>query len=267
MSHRCTALRKDGSPCRSWAVPGTEPPRCSVHGGARSLADAPDRRCTATCADGSPCGGWAVPGSDPPRCGAHSDRAGQPPPPERRCTARRADGSRCEGWAMEGSDPPRCGVHGPYRSPEAKGRRCTATCEDGSPCRGWAVHGSDPPRCGPHGGGRRPAGPPEGNQNRLTHGFYAESDPPERGSIDALIEDLHQRWIRLGTYLDRRFRSGTPPVRTMRNALKLYGQSSSKLAKLLDLRRARADAKAAARMRAAVNQALDALSEELGVDL
>jgi hypothetical protein len=168
---------------------------------------------------------------------------------------------------MEGSDPPRCGVHGPYRSPEAKGRRCTATCEDGSPCQGWAVHGSDPPRCGPHGGGERPVGPPEGNQNRLKHGFYARGEGPNGRSIDALIEDLYQRYIGLAAYLDRTLQDGGTPVSEVRNALKLHGQSSSKLSRLLRQRRALAEAEAAARMRAAINQALDELSEELGVDL
>lgn len=29
----CSATRADGSPCRAWAVRGTDPPRCGVHGG------------------------------------------------------------------------------------------------------------------------------------------------------------------------------------------------------------------------------------------
>jgi glucans biosynthesis protein len=38
------------------------------------------RRCTAPCADGSPCRAWAVHGTDPPRCSAHrgSGRWGAP---------------------------------------------------------------------------------------------------------------------------------------------------------------------------------------------
>lgn len=35
MSRRCTAVCLDGSPCRAWSVHGTDPPRCSAHGGAR----------------------------------------------------------------------------------------------------------------------------------------------------------------------------------------------------------------------------------------
>jgi hypothetical protein len=32
-SRRCTATRADGSPCRAWAVQGSDPPRCATHGG------------------------------------------------------------------------------------------------------------------------------------------------------------------------------------------------------------------------------------------
>jgi hypothetical protein len=32
-SRRCTATRQDGTPCRAWAVRGSQPPLCSAHGG------------------------------------------------------------------------------------------------------------------------------------------------------------------------------------------------------------------------------------------
>lgn len=32
-SRRCTAICLDGSPCRAWAVRGSEPPCCAAHGG------------------------------------------------------------------------------------------------------------------------------------------------------------------------------------------------------------------------------------------
>jgi hypothetical protein len=38
---RCTATCADGSPCRAWAVHGTEPPRCGPHGGGRAPVGAP----------------------------------------------------------------------------------------------------------------------------------------------------------------------------------------------------------------------------------
>jgi hypothetical protein len=31
MPERCTALKRDGTPCRRWATPGTDPPRCALH--------------------------------------------------------------------------------------------------------------------------------------------------------------------------------------------------------------------------------------------
>jgi len=52
VSRRCTALCLDGTPCRAWAMRGTEPPRCASHGGTewaaaaklgkRSILDCPD---------------------------------------------------------------------------------------------------------------------------------------------------------------------------------------------------------------------------------
>ncbi len=40
-SRRCTATCADGSPCRAWAVRGTDPPRCAAHGGASRPVGAP----------------------------------------------------------------------------------------------------------------------------------------------------------------------------------------------------------------------------------
>ncbi len=40
-SRRCTAVCADGSPCRAWAVHGSEPPRCAPHGGGSKPAGAP----------------------------------------------------------------------------------------------------------------------------------------------------------------------------------------------------------------------------------
>jgi hypothetical protein len=40
-SRRCTATSADGSPCRAWAVHGSDPPRCAPHGGGRAPACAP----------------------------------------------------------------------------------------------------------------------------------------------------------------------------------------------------------------------------------
>ncbi len=42
MSNRCTATRKDSVPCRAWAVTGSDPPRCSAHGGGKRRVGAPE---------------------------------------------------------------------------------------------------------------------------------------------------------------------------------------------------------------------------------
>lgn len=41
MGTRCTATTIRNQPCRAWAVPGTDPPRCAAHGGASSPPGAP----------------------------------------------------------------------------------------------------------------------------------------------------------------------------------------------------------------------------------
>ncbi len=38
---RCTATTRKGQPCRAWAVPGTDPPRCASHGGVSAKPGAP----------------------------------------------------------------------------------------------------------------------------------------------------------------------------------------------------------------------------------
>jgi hypothetical protein len=51
-------------------------------------------------------------------------------------------------------------------------------------CNAWAIRDSQPPRCSPHSG---KVGAPEGNRNRLTHGFYATAVLPEE--LDDLGEE------------------------------------------------------------------------------
>lgn len=46
-SRRCTAVRADGEPCRAWAVRGSDPPRCGVHGGTNAPIGAPARNTNA----------------------------------------------------------------------------------------------------------------------------------------------------------------------------------------------------------------------------
>jgi len=41
MSTRCIATKKDGTPCAAFAVRGSNPPRCSAHGGGSAPVGAP----------------------------------------------------------------------------------------------------------------------------------------------------------------------------------------------------------------------------------
>jgi len=145
--------------------------------------------------------------------------------------------------------------------------RCTATCADGSACRAWAVHDTDPPRCAPHGGGKSPVGAPYGNQNALTHGFYARSDVPEGGwTIDLLIADLSEKQAYLSRYIDRLFAADDTDLKELMCLLRVQGMNASRLGRLhrdaLALRGTDED-----RRMKAVNQALDELSELLGTEL
>ena len=40
-SRRCTATTAAGTPCKSWAMPGTDPPVCAAHGGTTRRIGAP----------------------------------------------------------------------------------------------------------------------------------------------------------------------------------------------------------------------------------
>lgn len=42
MGVRCGARTAGGRPCRAWAVQGSDPPRCSAHGGGRGSVGAPE---------------------------------------------------------------------------------------------------------------------------------------------------------------------------------------------------------------------------------
>jgi hypothetical protein len=41
MPTHCTATNRDGTPCKAWAVHGSDPPRCSAHGGGSRPVGAP----------------------------------------------------------------------------------------------------------------------------------------------------------------------------------------------------------------------------------
>jgi len=148
--------------------------------------------------------------------------------------------------------------------------RCIATNKDGSPCRAWAVRGSDPPRCSSHGGRRASAGAPSGNQNARTHGFYADEQAPlpELGdipdSIAEVIHDLAVKQARLSKLINGKLASND--IHVLARLLRLHAQTASRLGRLLRDQRA-LSGRAADGISAAIAQALDELSNELGTDL
>jgi hypothetical protein len=40
-SQKCTELTASGTPCKAWAVHGSDPPRCAAHGGGKAPVGAP----------------------------------------------------------------------------------------------------------------------------------------------------------------------------------------------------------------------------------
>jgi hypothetical protein len=146
------------------------------------------------------------------------------------------------------------------------GRRCSATCADGSPCRAWAVRGTDPPLCAAHGGSEIRSGAPPGNQNARKHGYYAAGELPDECSIDAIIDNLYQRQLHLDEYIDQVLAGGSVSIEELAHLLRIHGQNASRLGRLLRDRRA-LSGDAADGISGAIAQALDELSNELGVEL
>ena len=143
-------------------------------------------------------------------------------------------------------------------------------------CRAWAIRGSDPPRCAPHTPGR--TGVPLGNRNSLTHGFYASTLHPDdlagldEGAIDTTLDD-EILIIRLALRrLQRMILTGTTPgprpqrlgVHDYARFIGLTFQGTNTRSRLL---RARHDLPGNDRFMQVMDQALDALSEEWGIEL
>jgi hypothetical protein len=136
---------------------------------------------------------------------------------------------------------------------------------DGTPCRAWAVRGTEPPRCSAHGG---TAARSEGEQRRLEalrHACFAEPELPKDCTIDAVIDVLFQRQLRLEMYL-REIWDSDVELKELAQLLRVHGQNAFRLGKLLRDQRALAG-EASDGLAAAVSHALDELSTEMGVDL
>ncbi len=171
---------------------------------------------------------------------------------------------------------------------------CTATTRQGQPCRAWAVPGTDPPRCAPHGGAGAKPGAPEGNQNAVTHGFYARNwsfpqisdvaDPKTQSGqthipdtqddvivaatlaevMTYITEDLVKKYIALSKYIDQSFAELTPLAMT--HLLALHAQIASRIGRLLRDQKI-IDPGLPTGMEQAINKALDELSEQFGTPL
>lgn len=146
---------------------------------------------------------------------------------------------------------------------------CTAYKRDGSPCQAHAIRGSDPPRCSAHGG--RAVGAPTGNHNRQTHGAYSKQPPePEPDAQPAELEleriaiDLQRRIDQLSAYIDDHLHH--VDADTLQRLLALHGQLCSRLSRIArDLHVILPQGEDA--VMAGINEALDRLSEEWGIDL
>jgi hypothetical protein len=152
-------------------------------------------------------------------------------------------------------------------------------------CHAWSVRGSDPPLCSTHAGRHLYPGPgkklgaPAGNQNALTHGFYSDvvrdyaGEPvPSTGGV-SLDDEIAIARVALRRILAMLL-SGTTlgPVPRRLDTLDLARlgalafQGTRTIARLLEVQ-ASLGAEGGSDFAIAINNALDALSQEWGVDL
>ena len=99
----------------------------------------------------------------------------------------------------------------------------------------------------------------------LRHACFAEPDLPKDCTIDAVIDTLFQRQLELDAYLKELWGSDIAPKELVQ-VLRVHGQNAFRLGRLLRDQRA-LEGEAADGISAAISQALDELSTELGVDL
>jgi hypothetical protein len=149
--------------------------------------------------------------------------------------------------------------------PHLPPRKCTHLTRKGEPCRAWAVRGSEPAACSAH-GGRTPG--------RVAHsGVLLGGEPAEPdgdGIVDAalitgVIRDLAAKQQRLSEYIDRCLAGDLLSPSDMARLLALHGLNASRLGRLL--RDQRDLGVADDLFTEAMNQALDGLSAEWGIEL
>jgi hypothetical protein len=150
-------------------------------------------------------------------------------------------------------------------------RKCSHTTAKGRPCNAWAVHGTDPPACAAHAGG----GIRRGNPSRRTHGFYARTLGEDEladliafadeGSLDDEIACARILLRRLMQYLGIDGEEPPDPEDVQR-LTSLALQATRTIARLIRDRHSLSD-RAANRLVSAIEQALDELADEWGMEL
>ena len=144
-------------------------------------------------------------------------------------------------------------------------RKCGYSHKD-KQCNAWAMRDSDPPRCAAHRSDGGPGvGAPDDNQNRLTHGFYSRP-VKQLETIEDVVQDTLDRQSQLSAFLDEQMVGGSLDVETAAKLLALHGQNASRIGRLLRDKRA-LSGDAADGLLGAIGQALDELSNELGIEL
>ena len=100
---------------------------------------------------------------------------------------------------------------------EPKALRAGAQPQQGGEARPGLRHwpGSEPPRCAAHSG---KVGAPEGNQNRLGHGFYSQP-VKELRTIEDVVEDSLQRQSELSAFIKQQLALGEMDIEGMARLL------------------------------------------------
>ena len=148
-------------------------------------------------------------------------------------------------------------------------------------CRAWAIRDSNPPLCAPHTYGKagpetdRRFGAPWGNDNALTHGFYASALHPDDLDETAYDESLENEMLILRVALRRLLRmiitglspEPNPQPLDVQDYARFFGLTFRGVNTLTRLFRTRQDLPGNDRWEEIMNLALDQLSEEWGIEL
>jgi hypothetical protein len=150
---------------------------------------------------------------------------------------------------------------------------CTAETQTGRPCRAHAMRGTEPPLCVVHrqAAASRSPDPPLDREEETGHGFCAAdytvaeiADLVANAADDTLEDEITA--VRIATrHVMKRFSQKLDPAE-FRQLTRLLFTGANTLARLLRTQRALSD-ESDAGLADAISQALDELSQELGVEL